>query len=776
MPAFLKNQYILASLILVVILTAFLWQPIFQGKTITASDLIYFYYPHKSIDTEHGINPANPILSDQILQFQPWRAFMKGEIEKGIVPLWNPNMALGSPMIGNDQSAIFYPLNWFFLFLPYQSAILLNVFIKLFIAGFGMFLFIRSLRLNKISAILAGILFMFSGTLIVWQNYPMGDTAVWLPLILFLINQWLNSKKLIYLPLYTLVVALQFFSGHVETSLHIFTLAGLFFLLKSFLPFKGIKLTLKKTALFAGFTILGLAIASVQILPFYEYLNVSQAAAGREAGPNPYYLPLENIANLFVPKFFGSPRDNNWWFKHGLANYNEVNMGYSGILSFIFAGLALFCISRGRSVKEFFQKNKYILFFTSLNIFFFLIVFHFKPLFFLFTKLPLFNITANTRFLLIMSFSTIVLFSFGLNYLLKNKNEECHQKTKIILLLSPICLLILASILCFFAWQQLNIANPLNKTEITSYIAKNIILFFGLIIFTLISILGFIKKWIGKKVFVVIIALLIIIDMFCFGFNFNPAQKMDQIFPQTPGLQFLQKNIENSRVMFLGAVMLPNLSTAYNLPEVRSYDAMGVKPVKDFRKKIGDMNRPLEFIFSFYPKTANLLAVKYFATAPDENIFKYHGTSYYYPLVYKDQDLKIYQNPYAFNRAFVAENIKSLPGAQYANASTQISLNQSNRIEVQAQSDKDAYLVLSDSFYPGWKAYVDGEESKILLAYSALRAVRLPKGEHKVIFSYEPNSFKYGTWMTIFGFIILIGVFGVATSTFHHPLPHKKPK
>jgi hypothetical protein len=67
-----------------------------------------------------------------------------------------------------------------------------------------------------------------------------------------------------------------------------------------------------------------------------------------------------------------------------------------------------------------------------------------------------------------------------------------------------------------------------------------------------------------------------------------------------------------------------------------------------------------------------------------------------------------------------------------------------NAVKVEVALDRDGYLVLNDTYYPGWRAYVDGEEKEILRANYAFRAVPLESGQHTVFFEYDPLSFKMG--------------------------------
>jgi hypothetical protein len=87
-----------------------------------------------------------------------------------------------------------------------------------------------------------------------------------------------------------------------------------------------------------------------------------------------------------------------------------------------------------------------------------------------------------------------------------------------------------------------------------------------------------------------------------------------------------------------------------------------------------------------------------------------------------------------------------------------------NAVKIKVALDRDGYLVLSDTYYPGWRAYVDGEEREILRADYAFRAVSLESGRHTVLFKYDPPSFKMGlaislaTWGAIILGLVVPGI------------------
>jgi len=82
-----------------------------------------------------------------------------------------------------------------------------------------------------------------------------------------------------------------------------------------------------------------------------------------------------------------------------------------------------------------------------------------------------------------------------------------------------------------------------------------------------------------------------------------------------------------------------------------------------------------------------------------------------------------------------------------------------NRLQLHVETKENSLLVLSDTYYPGWKAFVDGIPEKIYQANYAFRAVPLGAGTHKVEFVYDPMGFKLGAGVTLLGILgcLLIG-------------------
>lgn len=83
----------------------------------------------------------------------------------------------------------------------------------------------------------------------------------------------------------------------------------------------------------------------------------------------------------------------------------------------------------------------------------------------------------------------------------------------------------------------------------------------------------------------------------------------------------------------------------------------------------------------------------------------------------------------------------SIPKISSSSGTAQILSYKPNRVEIEVKSENAAVLTLNDVWYPGWKAYVDGQERRVLKSDVLFRGVRIEAGDRRVVFLYEPFSF-----------------------------------
>jgi uncharacterized membrane protein YfhO len=86
--------------------------------------------------------------------------------------------------------------------------------------------------------------------------------------------------------------------------------------------------------------------------------------------------------------------------------------------------------------------------------------------------------------------------------------------------------------------------------------------------------------------------------------------------------------------------------------------------------------------------------------------------------------------------------------------------NRINSFKVDVEMQQDGFLLLSENYYPAWKAYVDGKEIKIYRVDYLFRAVYLDKGKHEVKFVFDSVPYKIGKTSTLLTFLVLLAIFG----------------
>jgi hypothetical protein len=110
------------------------------------------------------------------------------------------------------------------------------------------------------------------------------------------------------------------------------------------------------------------------------------------------------------------------------------------------------------------------------------------------------------------------------------------------------------------------------------------------------------------------------------------------------------------------------------------------------------------------------------------------------------------------NVAYMPRLWLSLPGgaaSTVSDAPDSILADEPEVIAVRVAARQAATLVVADTFYPGWRATVDGQEAELLPIAGFFRGVPVPAGEHEVTLRYDPLSFKIGVGLSGAGLVIL---------------------
>ena len=310
---------------------------------------------------------------------------------------------------------------------------------------------------------------------------------------------------------------------------------------------------------------------------------------------------------------------------------------------------------------------------------------------------------------------------------------------------------------------------------------------------------------ISKRSFQWLVVLFVLADLGT-GLGFGLSSSARQELRQSPGVvRFLKEDHELYRVMmvedktksFNSFFLVPQSNMIYGLATPDGYEPLYVKRYADFYTWLTKRSSPLGFVMhpmhDFNEDLANFINVKYFVTSKYNDKLERNSD---YEKVYEGEGYRVYQNKHAMPRAFFVHEVRSVKDVgeaenyirafperlkkevvligERSNSMTlslrdgrsdhvDVQVYEPNRIKIKAESETGGYLVISDTYYPGWEARLDGKKEPILLADYAFRAVRVPEGTHYLALSYKPSSLRLGLTISTGAVLVLLIVSKIIT-------------
>src|SRR4051812_7883263 len=204
-----------------------------KGYVLAPTDALGLVAPWSKSDDYVARNEQ---LLDQTVQFVPWTIYAVERFRKGQAPLWNPYSQLGAPMIGNGQSAVFFPTMLLHLRLPETWSWTISAALRLFIAGLGVYVLVGRYGLRRLPRLLSAIAFMLCGFNVVWLNHPQANVICLMPWAVLMTEMLIARLTLARVLSAALVFAVQFLGGHPASCIHLLLACGLVWVLRLFIP------------------------------------------------------------------------------------------------------------------------------------------------------------------------------------------------------------------------------------------------------------------------------------------------------------------------------------------------------------------------------------------------------------------------------------------------------------------------------------------------------------------------------------------------------------
>jgi len=745
-------------LIILFAVCIFFWKVIFQGMVAMPGDLLtgaYFPWLEYKYGYQVGVPVKNGLISDVFSQYYVWKNLIAASYSNLAIPLWNPYSYSGYPLLANFHSGALYIFN--LLFIPFKFSTGWNLFIISGILGsaLSMFLLLKTFKYGSFPSLIGSLAYAFSGYSIVWMQFAtVGHALIWLPLLLLAVEKYFQAKNVRWLLLISPLLFLLTTAGHFQIMVYGYVICGAYFLFKYFSsrPKK-----IGDLIFFAITFILGVGMASVQLLPTIEMSSLSVRFSEHYIDALNYGLiPVKNLITLLAPDFFGNPTTGNYW---GFWNYNET-MLYIGIPAILALIWAIFSFKVLDKKEKFFLAVGAIALFLSLDTPFGKIIYV--------LKFPGLSTSAAGRIIAIFTLSTSILLAA---FIQKVRNQS--YKT-ILFKISPLLAVFAITLSVTLLLKNTNYLDRfgglLKEKENINIIFRNMAIP-SFLIFASVFLLMFRKS----RIFYILFTLVLILDLFRFGWKYTPFVPEKLVFPETKVTDFLknQKGIFRTEKVF-GEIMPPNTWTYYHLMSPSGYDpmALGTYTKRFYKDFVGLENASSRYaeIRQYDSKTLGDYNVKYLlAIKRDEkgiipgNNIDYRIDPDQWKRVFETNAVAIVQNSNYQERSFLeSEGSQKIPG------SVTIESYLPERVSINYNTSEPSNLILLDTWYPGWKATVNDKEESIEKYNEIFRMVRVPSGSGKVIFEYKPESFQYGLYI----FLASIIIWGVLFKS--SVLPHSK--
>lgn len=775
-------------LLLLVTTVIFFRQFFFQGQVpFSANLLVSFYSPWKFfVYKDYPNGPANkPIGFDNLKLFYPYRTFTQAEIKAGHWPLWNPFNFAGNVHLATYQAAVFYPFNLIYFFCSQITAWSLLVVIQPVLAGFFTYLFLRALNLKKVAAFFGAVVFAFSGWMLAWseESLVIEHAALWLPLMLLASEKILQKKTNWFWGL-VLAIVMSILAGFLQMTIYALVTVLLWTVWR-LLPV--LRKNFRTVFIIVAALLSSFLLTSLVLFPALEsYFLSPRGVVGVSFLFKSYLMPPWHLITLLVPDFWGNPGFYNY-FGGGFFHEKVIFFGIPGLL------LALYSFFIRPATRS-------LVFWRALAVGAFALGFFPFGWLLYFSHLPLFSSMIPSRIFFLATFAAAVLSALGLDQFLR---EEFRSKVWRNILALLLAILALAGLFVFLKI----LTDPLG--DYARFTPRNLILpVFFLLASTAAVYLAKIKK---NAVWLAAFCLtgLSLLSSLYFGYKILYFSDRDFVFPEVTALTKLKEVAGLNRVWGYGQAYLEkNMTIQYGLYSPEGYDALysqrygellhtqetGGRLTAQILRTDADLKQAAEHepIFdSWYRRRLlSLLGVKYILQKkllPEKEGIP---TAVKFPpeffhLVWEDDQFRIWENQEALPRAFVVyqsavfandEQIiaslfspEFLPGEKVILEKTVplsperlststpavITSYESNEVVITGRAVSQGVLFLSDNFYPGWEAFVNGQKAEILRADYAFRAVAVPAGDFQVRFVYRPFSFRLGLAVTVISLLIL---------------------
>jgi len=775
-------------LLLLAVVCAVFYETIFLGFSLVTTDLLHNLLLPYTTTVSH-VSVKNHYLVDAVSVGYPWSVFWQETVRLGQLPLWNPYILGGLPQLAESGAGILNPLRLLLLILPAERAFSLGVVAEYFLGAVFMFAFLRELGRSGCAALVGSCAFVLGDNFVSFHWMTPGLFA-WAPLVLLLFERSRRRDSWGYACAAGVALAVGFVGGNIQIAAHLGLLCAGYFAADVIWGDR------QQRGRAAGRGILVLLVALLvsapQWLPTLELMMqdafASTAVRGTHASLRHTLVGLPMMVTFVFPGLTGS---NETFDLLKLASASRGDFAaYIGIVPFALALVGAFGTRdwRVRGLVAIIIAVVVIIFFTPLLKF----MYH--------------------RFFVVAATAGSVIAAYGTDILLDSSETQVRRIRRVLFWMTVCCVLVALGVLgvqivislkhdALVAAARHYVAKTAGQyafgfradwfqERVTAffehYRISNVVFWLPLTCF--FGLAGawaaHRRRWINRAAMAAVLVAATATDLAVMS-----RQSIAQIDlrryplqPFHPTLEPVLADRDLFRVHRWGTnsnyIYRPNWFHTYGI-----YDLCGTFSLAP--ECLFSLPEPADGRFG---RLLDLQNVKYIFVTQNVTLAPDH-----FALLVEKDGVRLYRNKQCLPRfqfipqwevipdrkkllarltslEFDPQRVVLLEQSLLPQSATSSPTQSDAVIEVQrytplsvvakVRTQQAGLLLLSDTYYTGWKARLDGQSASLYRADYVMRAVWVPEGEHLVEFRYVPRMFWIGTGLSL-GTLVSLTLLGI---------------
>jgi hypothetical protein len=585
----------------------FLFKPMTGPYVSLATDVLQLLPPWSASAPPEldKFTVSNYEQQDVIMQLVPWAHFVRESWKSGRIPLWNELTGCGFPFIANGQGQAMSPLRLLALPLPLGYAMTAEGAMKILIGLTFTFLYCRRRGYGETPSAIAACIFGFGPFLGVWLHFAQGTVACFLPMVIYAID--LIAERVTYARFVfaALCGPLVLYTGHPETTAHIFAFAVLY------VAWLAVTENRKFIPALIGAGAVSVLLSLPFLVPFFEGMRKSWRYQMVQLHPH-RGIPFSDFPSMvttFQPRFYGTRPQAVAW---GPAQAESITAFAGMLATAAWFGLLAWVIAKR-------QWRSRECFFVIASLFLYLVLEDWEPVSGI-VKTVL-AIAPNARLRLPLAWCGAILTAALL---------ERERKFACIGLAGAVSVLGI-------------LVGKTHFPDDAAFRGAMIAMIPSLVVLGIAALPRF-------RVALLLLFVAINVEIWLVTQHWNPARPLATLYPRTPLIDAVLRHRGEDRVVGIGPPLFPNLNFIYGIEDVRVLDAMAPHRylrvidlnLNEYYPKWNDAESPLlDFLNARWAMTAAGVAL-------DANRYR---------LVYDGADGRLYENRTALPRFFAARNV-----------------------------------------------------------------------------------------------------------------------